>query len=128
MLRGIFFSLIVAGIAAASGAMAQRADPYSDSERAARACAGMGLNPSEAPYVFCKMSLQESAAAASQARDIGAPTSGEDQFGSYQRGDQTTSVRRACVHVGLAPGSLNYASCVGNLNMTIDDSNMVGSD
>ena len=38
--------------------MAQDAsNPYS--ERVANACAGLGLNPSEAPYAFCKMSLED---------------------------------------------------------------------
>ncbi len=166
--RWISFFVAAIGLMAPSWAMAQDAsNPYS--ERVANACAGMGLNPSEAPYFFCALSLQDVAASAADARRISvarrecarhgyrigtpsfancvldreeslsaeqravrAPTSvgqiAEDPFRSYQRGDRTASVRRACADVGLVPGSSEYTSCVGNLNMTMDDSNMVGSD
>jgi hypothetical protein len=30
--------------------------------------------------------------------------------------------------MGLAPGSQQYQSCFGNLNMTIDDANRSGTD
>ncbi|MGB6491942.1 MAG: hypothetical protein WBF10_10900 [Methylovirgula sp.] len=144
----------------ASAAMAQGA-PYD--QRVANGCAGMGLNPSEAPFVFCEMSLRDSAASVERARTIGlarrecrgyhvgtaafangvldrqeraenrqrfTPTStaSEDHFHTYQRGDEITSVRRACAQVGLAPGSSGYETCVGDLDMTIDDANRVGTD
>lgn len=75
--------------------------------QAENACASMGLNPSEAPFTYCVMSLREAAARPS---------------------DQMTSVRRACRGLGLDPRSQQYATCVGNLNMTIDDANRVGTD
>jgi hypothetical protein len=161
MLRWIPRLIAVVGLALPTAAVAQNA--YS--ERVANACAGMGLNPSEAPYTFCEMSLQDGVAAVERAHRTGlewracakngyrygtvgfancvldreesgaesppaAPRSvaTTDTFRSYQRGDQRTSVRRACAQMGLAPGSSAYDSCVGNLNMTLDDSNMVGSD
>lgn len=75
----------------------------------------MGLNPSEAPFTSCVLSLENSVGDVAQANH-------------YQRGDQMTSIRRACADMGLAPGSLQYQSCFGNLNMTIDDENRVGTD
>ncbi len=163
MLRiGLLFAAVV-GVSAGSGAMAQAS--YNPDERAvAQTCASLGLNPSEAPYAFCELSLQDSAASVERARSTGvarracareghrigtasfancvldreenaenqplpAPTStAEDPFRSYQRGDQRASVPRACAQLGLDPSSLVFSSCVSNLNMTLDDSNMVGSD
>jgi hypothetical protein len=164
MVRWIPFFVVAIGLTAPSWAIAQDANPAGG--QVANACTGMGLNPSEAPYAFCAMSLQDVAASAADARRISmerrecarhgyrigtasfancvldreetvstvgpppapVPVAAEDPFRSYQRGDQRTSVRRACARMGLAPGSSEYATCVGNLNMTIDDSNMVGSD
>lgn len=140
--------------------MAQSA-PYD--QRVANACAGVGLNPSEAPFVYCEMSLQGNIAAAPRAGDrklarracrragyrfgtvsfadcvldreesaaravtpAAAPRG--DSFGFYQRGDEMTSVHRACAQIGLVPGSQQYATCVGDLDMTIDDANRVGTD
>jgi hypothetical protein len=71
----------------------------------------MGLNPSEAPFTDCVKSL--------------APAVADE---SYQRGDQMASIRRACAQMGARAGSQQYVSCVGNLNMTIDDANRVGTD
>jgi hypothetical protein len=161
MLRWMPVLIALGGLALPSAAAAQNAN----SERVANACAGMGLNPSEAPFAFCEMSLRDDVAAIGHAHRTalewracakkgyhygtvgfancvldreengaesppGAPRSAAktDTLRSYQRGDQTTSVRRACTQIGLAPGSSAYDSCVGNLNMTLDDSNMVGSD
>jgi hypothetical protein len=166
MVRWIPFLIAAIGLTAPSWAMAQDANPSNG--RVANACASMGLNPSEAPYAFCAMSLQDVVASETDARRISvarrecarhgyrigtasfancvldreenlsamgqfaapapAPVAAEDPFRSYQRGDQRMSVRRACANVGLAPGASEYAGCVSNLNMTIDDSNMVGSD
>lgn len=162
MLRiGLLFAAAI-GVSAASEAMAQGG--YNLDERTvAQACAGLGLNPSEAPYAFCELSLQDSAASVERARStdlarracageghvgaasfancvldreenaanqpLPAPTStAEAPFRSYQRGDQRRSVPRACAQLGLDPGSLAFSSCVSNLNMTLDNSNMVGSD
>lgn len=159
---GLLFAAAIE-VSAASGVMAQSA--HNPGEAAvAGACAGLGLNPSEAPYAFCKMSLEDSVAAVAQARAIDvarrvcarkgyrvgtasfancvldreesaenqpppAPASTtEDPGRFYQRGDQRTSVPRACAQLGLDPGSPAFSSCVSNLNITLDNSNMVGSD
>lgn len=136
--------------------MAQSA-PYD--QRVANACEGMGLNPSEATFVYCEMSLQGNIAAAPRIGETklarraciragyrfgtasfadcmlgreestaGAAAPRGDSFGFYQRGDEMTSVHRACAQIGLVPGSQQYATCVGNLDMTIDDANRVGTD
>ncbi len=122
----------------------------------------MGLNPSEAPFVYCEMSLQENAVSAlragavtqarracfragyrvgsasfancvldrerSAARPAASAAAAGEPFRPYQRGDEMTSVRRACAQTGLVPGSQQYATCVGDLDMTIDDANRVGTD
>jgi hypothetical protein len=162
MLRWIFLFIFVVGIATTSEAMAQT---VSSSRQIATACEGMGLNPTEAPYAFCEMSLQDSVAGVARAHDIGvarrvcahdgyrpgtasfancvldredevsesrptvpASVAADDSFRFYQRGDQRKSVPRACAQLGLDPGSSAFSSCVSNLNMTLDDANMVGSD
>jgi hypothetical protein len=163
MLRvGLLFAAAVS-VSAACGAMAQSANNPGEGA-VANACAGLGLNPSEAPYIFCKMSLEDSVAAVAQARAIDVArracahkgyrvgtasfancvldreesvenqppaalaSTAEDLGHSYQRGDQRRSVPRACAQLGLDPGSPAFSSCVSNLNMTLDDSNMVGGD
>lgn len=83
----------------------------------------MGLNPSEAPFTSCVLSLENSVGASAEL--LLGDVAQEDH---YQRGDQMTSIRHACAQMGLAPGSLQYQSCFGNLNMTIDDANRVGTD
>lgn len=85
----------------------------------------MGLNPSEAPFTRCVKSLTASLGVGPQA-PLGTTAVAAEGF--YQRGDQMTSIRHACAEAGLAPGSPQYQSCFGNLNMTIDDSNRVGTD
>lgn len=168
MSRYVFVFVAAACLMAYSGAMPQAAALAGDA-RVQRACAGMGLNPSEAPFAYCVMSLGETAASlttalrinqerhecgrlgyhpgtsifancvldreetvsatrAASAESPAQETAATEAFRSYRRGDQMTSVRHACAELGLAPGSDSFASCVGNLSMTIDDSQMVGSD
>ncbi len=168
MSRHIIAFVAAACLVASSGAMAQTA-ALGGNARVQRACAEMGLNPSEAPFAYCVMSLGETAASLTTAlridrerhecgrrgyhpgtpsfancvldreESVSAPraalaeppvqeTAATEAFRSYRRGDQMTSVRHACAELGLAPGSDGYASCVGNLSMTIDDSQTVGSD
>jgi len=146
-----------------SAALAQEGvRPYSESVQ--HACASLGLNPTEAPYLYCEMSLQDWVRSGARALSVklarndcsrNGYRTGTAEFancvldqqenfsaeyppastlesvnvlGSYQRGDQRTSVRRACADIGVAPESAAYESCVGDLNMTLDDSNSVGSD
>lgn len=68
--------------------------------QAESACAGIGLDPSELPYVNCVKSFMI-LSKAGQAMPPGA-------------------VGRACIRAGFAPGSQDYASCVGNLNASIE--------
>lgn len=157
---------VVMSLCLACAARAQAAaNPYA--ARIARACESMGLNPSEAPYAFCEMSLEDSSAAITSAqadavarracarsglrigsaalancvldREAGlaefqpteplpASAGRAKPMQSYQRRDQTTSVARACADLGLVPGSEAFESCVGNLGMTMDNANMVGTD
>jgi hypothetical protein len=164
MLRWIFFYAVAVGISVSSGATAQTA-PRFYAKQIANACEGLGLDPSEAPYAFCAMSLQDAAAGVEQAHNIGvarrvcarkgyrvgtpafancvldredeisesqpkmpAPVATNEPFRTYQRPDQRKAVPRACAQLGLDPGSSAFSTCVSNLNMTLDDSNMVGSD
>ncbi len=106
MSRRILFFIAAACLVLPSAAMAQSAVKLTRVQ-AEKACASMGLNPSEAPFTYCVMSLRQAAA---------------------QPAGQMTSIRRACAGMGLAPGSQQYVSCVGNLNMTTDDANRVGTD
>ncbi len=158
MLRWIFYFAVVVGLSV-SAANAQSAR-YE--RRIANACEGMGLNPSEAPFVYCEMSLRENVASELRAQgaavarrvcvragyrvgsasfancvldreeNVERPAAivgeGGEPFRSYQRGDEMTSVHRACAQIGLVPGSQQYATCVGNLDMTIDDADRVGTD
>lgn len=94
----------------------------------ARACAGMGLHPGEEPFIACEHSLAQTMSEAGLVpRADAAPSAaaGPDPaagfYESYQRGDQVTSVRRACAQIGAVPGTQAFQSCVGNLNMTIND-------
>ena len=122
MLRQISFLVAIACCAAPLPAMAQPS--HAARARAEHACAAMGLNPSEAPFTQCVMSL-EGSVGVTPAPSYGAYVAQRD---FYQRGDQMTSIRHACAQMGLAPGSAQYQSCFGNLNMTIDDANRVGTD
>src|ERR1700691_1064418 len=67
------------------------AQPYA--ARVASACASMGLNPSEAPYAFCEMSLQDGVAAVAEARNIGV-------------------ARRSCARNGYRVGTPSFANGV----------------
>jgi hypothetical protein len=125
VLRWIFFSMMIVGFAAASGTMAQSA---SYSAQIADACAGIGLNPSEAPYLYCEMSLQASTAGIARQPVASAPIATNSPFQSYQRGDQWTSVLRACAQVGLVPDSPAFSRCAANLDATLDDADRTGSD
>jgi len=99
----------------------------------ARACAGMGLHPGEEPFIACEHSLAQTMHEAgltprvAPAPSAAAATDSNPAAGfyeSYQRGDQMTSVRRACAEIGTVPGTQAFQTCVGNLNMTINDDDM----
>jgi hypothetical protein len=95
---------------------------------ARRQCAGKGYRIGTPSFANCVLDRDENFSAAGGEGAPAMAEAGEGAFQSYQRGDQRKSVRRACADIGLDPGSSAFASCVGNLNTTMDDSNMVGSD
>lgn len=84
------------------------AHPAAGSSRsqADSACAGIGLDPSELPYINCVKSFM-------QLSQVGQPTPPD-------------LVGRTCVRAGFAPGSQGYASCVGNLNSSIEGDPVFG--
>lgn len=94
-------------------------------------CRRHGYRPGTSAFALCVLD-RENAAAPEQAEPFGVPTisrvaqaSSVAGFSdSYQRGDQMTSVRRACAQMGTAPGTQGFQTCVGNLNMTINDEDM----
>lgn len=94
-------------------------------------CRRHGYRPGTSAFALCVLD-REDAAAPERAEPFGNPTlSRVAQAGltagfsdSYQRGDQMTSVRRACAQIGTAPGTQGFQTCVGNLNMTINDEDL----
>jgi hypothetical protein len=90
-------ALIAAGslIAATSVAFAQ-----DRSNRARSACASAGLNPSEAPFVYCVQAAMQSVSEV-------APD------------DNMARARHVCSAMGYAGEA--YATCVGNVDQTLFD-------
>jgi len=94
-------------------------------------CRRHGYRPGTSAFALCVLD-REDAAAPEPAEPFGVPTLSRVAqanpaagfFDSYQRGDQMTSVRRACAQTGVAPGTQGFQTCVGNLNMTINDEDM----
>jgi hypothetical protein len=79
-------------VAVCAGAQAQGlTGPHAADAR--RACATMGLNTSEAPFIYCVISLNESAAQMDQA--------------ALTQGD-----RNACFARGMKSGTPAFANCV----------------
>ena len=117
--RAIFLFAIVASVAACS-------PPERDSRmRQIRSvCKAMGLPPSEAPFYACVSSLQRTAPLestdllANRGVRFVAPRDGDN--GNHER------IERACFDVGLAPRSPLYSECVGDLERTMFDVNLVG--
>ena len=83
------------------------------------ACTAMGLNPSEAPFVYCVQSLAGSAQPQVYAM-IRPPTASD--AGSYYH-NSTTGYRaeNACAAIGLAQTTARFSYCVSNLNQTLFD-------
>jgi hypothetical protein len=91
------------------------------------ACRGQGYHWGTRAFALCVLD-REAAAQPSQTEVLGAPkmiaASSADLADHYQRGDQATSVRRACAMIGAAPGTQDFQTCTGNLNMTINDEDL----
>jgi hypothetical protein len=114
--------------------LAKTAISMNEAQRTAReqaVCRRHGYRPGTSAFALCVLD-REDAAAPEQAEPFGVPAlsrvaqaSPAAAFSdSYQRGDQMTSVRRACAQMGTAPGTQGFQTCVGNLNMTINDEDM----
>jgi hypothetical protein len=89
-----FVFLVAAGcaIAACSPAGAQGlSGPHAAQAR--QACASVGFNTSEAPFAYCVMSLEQTAAEADQTA-------------------MTEEARQACIGTGQKPGTPAFANCV----------------
>jgi hypothetical protein len=117
------FTLIVAALgllAACSGSVSGVAASLQHAQTQA-ACASAGLDPSEAPYVYCVMSLEQSGAALpAGGRAVPAP--------APAIGTPYNQAETACGNLGFAPASAGYANCVGNLDQTLEDAQRVGTD
>ena len=83
------------------------------------ACAAMGLNPSEAPFVYCVQSLAESAQPPVYA--MNPPTSASDAGSYYHTSTTGYRAENACAAVGLDPTTARFSYCVSNLNQTLFD-------
>jgi hypothetical protein len=89
-----FRAIVILSFGVLVGVGAKAADLSDPHIAAARsACAQMGLNTSEAPFVFCVRSLVDSAAAVDQASRV-------------QEG------RQQCFARGLRSGTAAFANCV----------------
>lgn len=83
------------------------------------ACAKMGLNSSEAPFVYCVQSLAGSAPPRAYA--MTPPTTVSDAGGYDRNSANGYGAENACAEVGLNPATAQYSYCVGNLNQTLFD-------
>ncbi len=83
------------------------------------ACAAMGLNPSEAPFVYCVQSLAQSAQP--QVYAMNPPTTASDAGSYYHSSTTGYRAENACSAIGLAPTTARFSYCVSNLNQTLFD-------
>jgi hypothetical protein len=90
-----------------------------------RVCARRGYRFGTVSFANCVLDRQESGPPPEAPAP--APVAAETSPDFYHR-DQMTSVRHACAQIGLAPGTAEYQTCVGNLSATINDSEAVGGD
>lgn len=92
----------VAALIAAGGVVAATSVAFAQdgSSRASAACASAGLNPSEAPFVYCVQ-------AATQSTSEAVPD------------DNMARARHVCGAMGYTGET--YATCVGNVDQTLFD-------
>jgi hypothetical protein len=83
------------------------------------ACRAMGLNPSEAPFIYCVQSLAESAQPRVYA--MNRPTIARDAGSYYDNSTTGYRAENACAAIGLAPTTARFSYCVSNLNQTLFD-------
>lgn len=83
------------------------------------ACKAMGLNPSEAPFIYCVQSLAQSAQP--QVYATNRPTVASDAGSYYDNSTTGYRAENACAAIGLAPTTAQFSYCVSNLNQTLFD-------
>jgi hypothetical protein len=83
------------------------------------ACTAMGLNPSEAPFIYCVQSLAESAQPPVYA--MNRPTIASDAGSYYHSSTTGYRAENACAAIGLDPTTARFSYCVSNLNQTLFD-------
>ena len=83
------------------------------------ACRAMGLNPSEAPFVYCVQSLGESAQP--QVYAMNPPATASDAGSYYHSSTTGYRAENACAAIGLDPTTARFSYCVSNLNQTLFD-------
>jgi hypothetical protein len=94
MSRAIMVAALALTAAICSGcSQAQTTTGAAHLAQARKACASIGLNTSEAPFVYCVMSLRQTAALKDAALQV-------------EQG------REACFKAGLKPGTPAFANCV----------------
>jgi hypothetical protein len=122
----LFFSIAVAGLLVGCAAAGPNDSAVrAQDDRIHSACAALGLNPSEAPFVHCVRSLQASAPA-QPAPATPVPTA----LAPTTNGATPSRVaeQRACSTIGLDPATAQFAACVSNLDATLFNLSRVGMD
>jgi hypothetical protein len=108
-------AVVALGVGVSLAAPARAADM--NSVRAA--CTAMGLNPSEAPFIYCVQSLAGSAAPQVYAMNRATTASDADSY--YHSSTTGYRAENACAAIGLDPTTARYSYCVSNLNQTLFD-------
>jgi hypothetical protein len=90
-----------------------------DTGSARAACKAMGLNPSEAPFVYCVQSLAQSGGPRIYA--MNRPPTASDADSYYHNSTTGYGAENACAAIGLAPTTAQFSYCVSNLNQTLFD-------
>lgn len=90
-----------------------------DTSSVRAACKAMGLNPSEAPFIYCVQSLAQSAEP--QIYAMNRPATASDAGSYYHSSTTGYRAENACAAIGLAPTTARFSYCVSNLNQTLFD-------
>ncbi len=123
MITKRLFPILVIGVCALGGPIFSTARG-ADIDTIRNACAAIGLDPGEAPFIQCVQSLErsaslpESALAASQNGVDVAVGSGETRVGHRSE--------YACRAIGLSPTTARYSYCVANLRQTLFETSVPG--
>jgi hypothetical protein len=106
--------ILLCGVAAlivgcATGSPNADSAPSPQESQMRSACAAAGLDPHEAPFAYCILSLRQQA------------------HPQYASDDNSRRARLACAGMGYDGASEAYATCVGNLTQTLFDAQNIGS-